>query len=120
MLAICLVMLYLLCRAQIQERIGFIAVYRLLGIPKHKLHGIFLAESILSSLGTVIPTAIATWIAVAALMLDPDTRLNLLLPWQAAAVLSGGILVYYIFVSLLPLFRLLRLPPAQLASKYDM
>ena len=119
-LVICLVMLYLLCRAQVQERIGFIAVYRLLGIPKGKLHGIFLAESVLSSLGTVIPTAIVTWIAVAALMMDPDTRLNLLLPWQTAAALSGGILFYYVLVSLLPLSRLLRLPPAQLAAKYDM
>ena len=119
-LAICLVMLYLLCRTQVQERLGLIAVYRLLGIPKGKLRGIFLAESVLSALGTVIPTAILTWLTVAALMLDPDTRLNLLLPWQEAALLSGGILLYYMLVSMLPLSRLLRLPPAQLAAKYDM
>ena len=119
-LAVCLVMLYLLCRAQVQERIGFIAVYRLLGIPKIRLHGIFFAESILSSLSTVIPTAVITWVGVLLLMYDPNTRLNLLLPWQAAALLSGGILIYYIVVSLLPLSRLLRHPPAQLAAKYDM
>ena len=118
-LAICLVMLYLLCRAQIQERLGLVAVYRLLGIPKGKLRVIFILESLLSALGTVFPTAFLTWLGVFLLMINPDTRLNLLLPWQAAAALSGGILVYYILVSLLPLTRLLRLPPAQLAAKYD-
>ncbi len=59
-LAICLVMLYLLCRAQVQERLGLVAVYRLLGIPKRKLHGIFLLESLLSAFGTVIPTTALT------------------------------------------------------------
>ena len=118
-LVICLVMLYLLCRTQVQERLGLIAVYRLLGIPKGKLRGIFLTESLVSALGTVVPSALLTWLAVFLLMTNPDTRLNLLLPWQAAAIVSGCILGYYILVSLLPLARLLRLPPAQLAAKYD-
>ena len=119
-LAICLVMLYLLCRAQVQERLGLVAVYRLLGIPKGKLRVIFLMESTLSALGTVIPAVAATWLGVFLLMSMADTTLNLLLPWQAAAALGAGILVYYVLVSLLPLSRLLRLPPAQLAAKYDM
>ena len=113
-------MLYLLCRAQVQERLGLIAVYRLLGIPKGKLRRIFLLESILSSLGTVIPTAGVTWLTVLLLMRDADTKLQLILPWQAALMVSGCIVGYYILVSLLPLSRLLRLPPAQLAAKYDM
>ena len=118
-LALCMVMLYLLCRAQIQERLGLVAVYRLLGIPKGKLHGIFLMESLLSALGTVIPTTVLTWLTVYFLMQDPETTLNLMLPWQVAAAAGGIIVVYYAIVSLLPLWKLLRLPPAQLAAKYD-
>ena len=118
-LAICLVMLYLLCRAQVQERLGLIAVYRLLGIPKAKLHGIFLLEALLSSLGSIIPTTVLTWIAIYVLDKLPDAA-DLLLPWQAAVAVSGGVILYYILVSLLPLAHLLRLPPAQLAAKYDM
>jgi len=118
-LALCMVMLYLLCRAQIQERLGLVAVYRLLGIPKGKLHGIFLMESLLSALGTVIPTTVLTWLTVYFLMQDPETTLNLMLPWQMAAAAGGIIVVYYAIVSLLPLWKLLRLPPAQLAAKYD-
>jgi len=96
-----------------------VAVYRLLGIPRRKLHGIFLLESALSALGTVIPTTALTWLAVHLLMADPETTLNLLLPWQVAAIAGGMIVVYYALVSLLPLSKLLRLPPAQLAAKYD-
>ena len=119
-LALCMVMLYLLCRVQVQERLGLIAVYRLLGIPKRKLHGIFLLESILSALGTVIPAAAVSWLAVFVLRQIPEIGLELLLPWQAVLAVSCALLAYYALVSLLPLARLLRLPPAQLAAKYDM
>jgi ABC-type lipoprotein release transport system permease subunit len=118
-LVLCLVMLYLLCRAQVQERLGLVAVYRLLGIPKRKLHGIFLTESLLSALGTVIPSTLLTWVGVALLTKDADSQLNLILPWEAAALLAGIIILYYALVSLLPLLSLLRLPPARLAAKYD-
>jgi len=44
----------------------------------------------------------------------------MLLPWQAAALVALVILVYHLAVSLIPLTRLLALPPARLASKYDL
>ena len=119
-LLLCMIMLYLLCRVQVQERIGLIAVYRLLGIPKRKLHSIFLLEASLSAFFTIIPTAIVTSIAITLLKKIPELAINLLLPWQAVVFVSGSLLIYYALVSILPLARLLRLPPAQLAAKYDM
>jgi predicted lysophospholipase L1 biosynthesis ABC-type transport system permease subunit len=119
-LVLCMVMLYLLCRAQVQERLGLIAVYRLLGIPKRKLHGIFLMEAVLSALGTIVPTAAVCWLGIHLLSGVPELEINLILPWQAAVAVSGALLVYYVIVSLLPLAQLLRLPPARLAAKYDM
>ena len=97
-----------------------IAVYRLLGIPKRKLHSIFLLEASLSAFFTIIPTAIVTSIAITLLKKIPELAINLLLPWQAVVFVSGSLLIYYALVSILPLARLLRLPPAQLAAKYDM
>ena len=119
-LFICLVMLYLLCRVQVQERLGLVAVYRLLGIPKRKLHGIFLFEATLSALWTIVPTAIFTSVVIFVLKKIPELAISLLLPWQAVICVSGVLLLYYALVSVLPLARLLRLPPAQLAAKYDM
>lgn len=95
------------------------AVYRLLGIPKRKLAGIFAMESILSSLQTALPAAVVVWLVITILSRIEDLGLRLILPWQAAAAVYGGILVYHILAALLPLGRLLRLPPAQLAAKYD-
>ena len=118
-IVICLVMLYLLCRVQTQERIELLAVYRLLGIPKRKLHGIFLIEGVLSALTAIIPAAVLTWAAVAAIHRFTEMELAIVLPWQAAGWVSLGILGYYLLMSLLPLAMLLRNPPAKLAAKYD-
>ena len=39
---------------------------------------------------------------------------------SCAAAVAAVILAYHLAVSLIPLARLLALPPAQLASKYDL
>lgn len=119
-LVLCMVMLYLLCRTQVNERLELIAVYRLLGIPGRKLHAIFLLEGTISALGTIVPAAALVWLVISLAERIPELESTLELPWQAATVASGGILAYYLLVTLLPLCRLLRLPPARLAAKYDM
>lgn len=116
---ICMVMLYLLCRSQAQQRIGMMGVYRLLGIPKRKLAVIFAQEAALSSLSTALPTAALAWLVITVLSKIPSLQLELLLPWQAAFGVYGIVLLYHILVALLPLWGLLRMPPAQLAAKYD-
>lgn len=119
-IGLAMVMLYLLCRAQIQERLGMLSVYRLLGIPKRKLAAIFALESLISSLTTILPAAVVTWGVITVLAKVPEWNISLILPWQAAAAVYGFTLVYYMAVSLLPLRKLLRMPPARLAAKYDM
>ena len=118
-LALCLVMLYLLCRTQARERLGLVAVYRLLGIPGRKLYGIFLLEAFLSSLAAVVPAAFLTWVGVAALHRWTSAAASILLPWPAAVLAGLGIICYYLLVSILPLISLLNLPPARLAARYE-
>ena len=116
---ICLVMLYLLCRSQIQDRLSLVAVYRLLGIPGGKLYAIFLMEGTLVALGSVLPAGVLTWGVIAAVQRFTQLQLGMELSWQAASIVCGAILVYYLIVSLLPLGKLLRMPPARLAAQYD-
>ncbi len=116
---ICMVMLYLLCRSQAQQRIGMMAVYRLLGIPKRKLAMIFAQEAVLSSLSTALPAAGLAWLVINVLSRIDSLQVQLLLPWQAALGVYGAVLAYHILVALLPLWSLLQMPPAQLAAKYD-
>ena len=118
-LALCLVMLYLLCRTQARERLGLVAVYRLLGIPGRKLCVIFLLEAFFSSLAAVVPAAFLTWAGVAALHRWTSAAASILLPWPAAVLAGLGIICYYLLVSVLPLISLLSLPPARLAARYE-
>ena len=118
-MGICMVMLYLLCRAQIQHRLSLIAVYRLLGIPGRKLYGIFLIEGTLSALASTIPVGILTWAVIAALQKFTELEIPLELSLPVTGLVCLCIVVYYLFVSLLPLGKLLRLPPARLATQYD-
>ncbi len=112
-------MLYLLQRAHVQQRVGTMAVYRLLGLPKRKVAGIFAMESVMLSVESVLPAAVVTWMVVAVLNLLTDLGFSMILPWQAGALACVCIMAYYLLISLLPAARLLRFPPARLAAKYD-
>lgn len=114
-----MVMLYLLCRSQAQERIGMMAVYRLLGIPGRKLAGIFAMESVMASAQTALPMTALTWFVLNVLTSVESWGIRLILPWYAALAVYAGILAYHLIVSMLPLLSLLKMPPAQLAAKYD-
>ncbi|MGN0986006.1 MAG: ATP-binding cassette domain-containing protein [Candidatus Enterenecus sp.] len=119
-LVLCMVMLYLLQRSCVQQRIGMMAVYRLLGIPRRKLLAIFAGESVLLSLISVLPAAALTWLAVRVMGAMPSLSFSMVLPWQAVLAVWLVITAYYLAVCLLPVLRLLRLPPARLAGRYDM
>ena len=113
-LLVSMVMLYLLCRAQVRDRIGMLAVYRLLGITGRKLRSIFLLEALLASAKTALPVAALTWV-----VFQVQNWAKMIMPWPAAMAVYAGILLYHLVVAILPLGKLLRLPPAQLAAKYD-
>ena len=117
---LCMVMLWLLQRSTVQQRIGMMAVYRLLGIPGRKLSAIFGLESMLLSLVSVLPAAAVTFGVVRLLDALPSLEFSMVLGWKAALAVFAAITLYHLFVSLLPVWRLLRLPPSRLASKYDM
>ena len=118
-LLVCIVMLYLFQRSQVRERIGMVAVYRLLGIPGRKLTTIFCMESFLVFLRTTLPITAIVWAVLAILNKIEALEIPLYLTAKAAGIGAGAILVFHILVSVLPLLRLLRQPPARLATKFD-
>lgn len=118
-IALAMVMLYLLQRSRIYGRIGMLAVYRLLGIPGRKLLAIFTMESFLLSLTSSLPAAALTYGVFRTLTELPSVEFSMYLPWYAAALVYLATLVYQLLVTTLPAWRLLRLPPSRLASKYD-
>lgn len=113
------VMLFLLRRSQVQERMDMLAVYRLLGIPKGKLVTVFTLESLLQSVIAALPCTLVTWLVLHLLRGVEDLGFSMLLPLGAAVTVWAAITLYHLTVTLLPLLHLLRLPPARIASKYD-
>jgi hypothetical protein len=73
-----------------------------------------------AALTTLVPTVILTWAGLWAVRLLPQQTLALELPLPVALAAGAAIVGYYLLVSVLPLGRLLRQPPAQLAAKFDL
>ena len=118
-LAMSMVMVYLLLKVRVSERRGMIAVYRLLGIPGRRLLMIFAIETIMLSLGSALPAAAVTWLVLTIMTKLPSLAFEMILPIRAAAAAYGLLLGFHLVASLLPVGKLLKLPPAVLAARYD-
>ncbi len=114
-------MLYLMQRSKIRERMDLVTVYRLLGIKKRSLLSIFCIESALLTLKYSLPTILAVWLFVnIAGETELLSALSMIYPLWAAALTLVAILIFELVISVLPTLRLLALPPARLAAKYDL
>jgi len=118
-IAVSMIMLWLLQRSKLQGRIGMIAIYKLLCIPKGKLISVFATETLLVSLTTTLPVVAVTFGILKLISGIPDLGYSVYLPWQAALITFLCIFAYHLTVSLLPVIKLLAIPPAKLAAKYD-
>ncbi len=118
-LLLSLVMLYLMQRSKINERMDLVAVYRLLGIPKRNLMFIFAAESVALTLKFSIPTVLITWLGINIASSIEALGFGMMFPFWAVGVTLASILVVRLIIAVLPIMRLLSQPPARLAAKYD-
>ena len=113
-------MLYLMQRSKIRERMDLIAVYRLLGIPKGNLVTVFAIESLLLTLKYALPTVLVSFAAFKVMAAIPMlSGASLLFPLWAAALTLAVITLFRLLVATLPVLSLLSQPPARLAAKYD-
>jgi hypothetical protein len=62
---------------------------------------------------------VGTWAVLDGLNRMPETQTEMLLPLEAALLVGAGITAFHVLVTVIPLHRLLRIPPAQLAAKFD-
>lgn len=113
------VMLLFLLKARIQERLEFFTVYRLLGVPKGKTRSILLLEGLVLSVLASLPAALLTYGVITVLNILPSIDLGMVLPFWTAAAAYLGVLLLQLFGITVAANGLLKLPPAQLAAKYD-
>ncbi len=114
-----LLVLYFTMRTNAISNIYDIGVYRCIGIPKKSIIGIFSFEIILATTiatGTsVVACALLIWIINASNLLEK----SLICPWYAFLGVIGINYLLNLFIGLIPIFGLLKLPPAELSTKYD-
>ena len=116
---ISMVILYFIMKANAIDRMKDLGVYRMLGISKKSIVGMFACENFMITSVTSVPGVLLISFIGLVLSRIESLGVDITYPWYAIIL---TILFFYtanILVGILPVWRLLRLPPAQLAAKYD-
>ena len=116
---LCLVMLYVIQRFRVRDRMGMIAVYRMLGIPGRDSMGLFILENLLLTLKFAVPTVLLAWAAAELLPLLGVGELSISIPVWVPFVTILAIAAAQVLVAVLAVLPLIGMPPAKLAAKYD-
>ena len=114
-----LVMLYLMQRSKIKDRMDLIAVYRLLGISKRNLMLIFGIESLTTTVKYALPVIALAYAGIRLVSSIEQLGTVLIFPIWGALLTLGIIAAFRLLVAILPILSLNRKPPAQLAANYD-
>lgn len=114
-----MIILYFMMKTNAVKRISELGVYRLLGISKGSIAMLFAFETALlttytSLIGIIVTTAVCKFISSVDAL-----GITLIFPWYAVVLTTIFVYVINIIFGILPIRKILRLPPAQLASKYD-
>ena len=114
-----MIILYFMMKANAVAKITDLGVYRLLGISKKSILGMFMLENAMLSTYTSLVGVLGTTIVTKFLSGIPALQMNVVFPWYAFVLITAFLYFLNIFIGVLPVKRILKLPPAQLAAKYD-
>ncbi len=116
---ISMVILYFVMKTSVADRVNDLGVYRMLGISKKNIVAMFACENFMITSCTSVPGVLFISLVSFFVSRIESLGINRGYPWYAIVL---TILFFYtttILVGILPVLRLLHLPPAQLAAKYD-
>ncbi len=116
---ITMMILYFMMKANAVSRMQDLGVYRMLGISKYSIIGMFAYENFLITTKTSLVGALLTVFISYVIAQVPAAGYEFYYPWY---LLLATILLIYLFnilIGILPIRKMLKLPPAQLAAKYD-
>lgn len=117
--AVSMIILYFMMKASAVQRMQDLGVYRLIGISKGSIIGLFAFENmVITSYTSLVGASLAT-LATYMVSTIPSLNININYPWYAFLLTVLFLYGVNVVVGILPIRKILRLPPAQLASKYD-
>ena len=112
--------LYFTMKSSAIKKIYDIGVYRSIGIGKNSLIELFAIQILSITLFTTIPTVLITVGVYFFLATIPSIGISVYLSLLPVLGILVGLTLLNVFIGILPIINLLRLPPAVLTSKYDM
>ncbi len=116
---ISMIILYFMMKANAVQRMQDLGVYRLIGISKSSIVGIFALENAVITTYTSLVGAVLATFATYLVSSIPSLGVNINYPWYAFLLTVLFLYVTNIIIGILPIRKILKLPPAQLATKYD-
>jgi ABC-type antimicrobial peptide transport system permease subunit len=114
-----MIILYFMMKANAVQRMQDLGVYRLIGISKASILGLFAFENVvITSYTSLVGAALSTFVTYLISSI-PSLDFEINYPWYAFLATVLFLYVVNVVVGILPIRKILRLPPAQLAAKYD-
>ncbi len=116
---ISMIILYFMMKTNAIKRMTDISVYRLLGISKGSIIATFALENVIITTFTSVAAAVVTLLVMKFISSIAALGMTFTYPWY---VFVPTILFFYlvnVIIGILPVIKILKLPPAQLAAKYD-
>lgn len=114
-----MIILYFMMKANAVQRMQDLGVYRLIGISKASIVGLFAFENIVITSYTSLIGAVLATFATYLVSSIPSLGIEINYPWYAFVTTVLFLYAVNVVIGILPIRKILRLPPAQLASKYD-
>lgn len=114
-----MVILYFMMKANAVQRMQDLGVYRLIGISKASIVGLFAFENVVITSYTSLVGALLSTFVTYLISSIPSLGMDVNYPWYAFLLTVLFLYAVNVIVGILPIRKILRLPPAQLASKYD-
>ena len=114
-----MIILYFMMKTNAVQRMQDLGVYRLIGISRTSILGLFAFENIvITSYTSLIGAVLATFVTYLISSI-PSLGVEINYPWYAFAATVLFLYAINVVIGILPIRKILRLPPAQLAAKYD-
>lgn len=115
---ISITMLYFTMKSNTIRRAQELTVYRLMGITKRSIMAAFVLEIILITNATVLPVVVVLSGIIKYIAIIPALQFHIVYPWTAVAALLLFLYLSNIIAGILPVYRIVKLPPAQISTKY--
>lgn len=112
-------MLYFTMKSNAIKRVQELTVYRLMGITKRSILKAFALEIGLITSYTMLPVILIASGILKFLASMPSMEFYLTYPWYSVGLLLVFVYAVNTIVGLMPVYHIIKLPPAQLAAKAD-